>query len=62
LRWDSHLFRGDVALVLPKTEDAAYWGEQFKVTSDDLQYLSTALVDREVPLAADELARVLMAL
>jgi hypothetical protein len=48
-------------LVLRKPVDAAQWGDKFRVTPDDLQYLSTVLVDREVPLPVDELARVLMA-
>lgn len=52
--------RSEESLVLRKLDDPAYWGEQLTITPDDLQYLSTVLVEREIPLGADELARALI--
>ena len=43
-----------------KTRYPAYWGDEFIVTSDDLQYLSTLLVEDELPRSAEELSRALV--
>ena len=45
----------DVALTRLRTQDATYWGDGFSVTPDDLQYLSTMLVEEEMPRSAEEL-------
>lgn len=42
------------------TQEPAYW-EDFQVTSADLEYISNLLVEREVPLSLDELARAVVA-
>ncbi len=58
LSYDEYL--GDVALIQRKTQDPAYWGDEFTVTPDDLQYLSTLLVEDELPRSAEELGRALV--
>jgi len=51
---------GDVTLIQRKTQNPAYWGEEFTVTPDDLQYLSTLLVEEELPRSAKELGEALV--
>lgn len=43
-----------------KTQEPAYWSEEFAVGSDDLQYLSTLLIEDELPRSVEELARALV--
>jgi hypothetical protein len=47
-------------LIQRKTQSPAYWGDEFTITPNDLQYLSTLLVEEEIPLSADELGRALV--
>ncbi len=47
-------------MIQHKTQNPDYWGDEFKVTPDDLQYLSTLLVEEELPRSAEELARALV--
>jgi hypothetical protein len=47
-------------LIQRKTQDPNYWGSEFTVTPDDLQYLSTLLVEDELPYSADELGQALI--
>jgi len=47
-------------LIQRKTQPPAYWGDEFTVTPDDLQYLSTLLVEDELPRSAEELGRALV--
>jgi hypothetical protein len=49
-----------VALIQLKTQSPAYWGDEFIVTPDDLQYLSTLLVDDELPRSAEELGQAMV--
>jgi hypothetical protein len=51
---------GDATLIQRKTQDPAYWSDEFTVTSDDLQYLSTLLVDEELPRSAEDLGEALV--
>jgi len=46
-------------LIRRKTQDPAYWRDEFTVTPDDLHYLSTLLIEKELPSPADELGRAL---
>lgn len=55
---DSHL--GDAVLIQRKTQDPAYWAEEFAIVPDDLQYLSTLLVEEELPRSAQELGHALV--
>jgi hypothetical protein len=55
---DSHL--GDAVLIQRKTQDPAYWAEEFTIIPDDLQYLSTLLVEEELPRSAQELGHALV--
>ena len=41
------------------TQDPAYW-EEFRVTEEDLEHLGNVLVESEIPLPLDDLARALM--
>jgi hypothetical protein len=50
----------DMALTQRKTQDPAYWGDEFGVTTDDLQYLSTLLVEEGLPRSAEELGQALI--
>ncbi len=43
-------------VIRRNTQEAAYW-ENFRVTDEDLEYLSNLLMEREVPLPLDELAQ-----
>jgi hypothetical protein len=47
-------------LIQRKTQDSAYWSDEFAVTPDDLQYLSTLLIEDELPRSAEELGRALV--
>ncbi len=47
-------------MIQQKTQDPNYWDKEFKVTSDDLQYLSTLLVEEELPRSVEELGQVLV--
>ena len=47
-------------MIQRKTQDPNYWGDKFTITLDDLQYLSTLLVEDELPCSADELGRALI--
>jgi len=47
-------------LIQRKTQNPAYWGDGFTITTDDLQYLSTVLVEEELPRSAEELGRALI--
>ena len=44
-------------MIQRKTQNPDYWGKEFKITSNDLQYLSTLLVEEELPRSAEELGR-----
>lgn len=47
-------------MVQRETQSPAYWGDQFTITPEDLQYLSTLLVEEELPRSAEELGRALI--
>lgn len=47
-------------MIQHKTQNPDYWGDEFRVTPDDLQYLSTLLVEEELPRSAEELGRALV--
>jgi hypothetical protein len=47
-------------LIQRKTQDPNYWATEFQVTPDDLSYLSTLLVEEELPRSAEELGRALV--
>ncbi|MBL7064883.1 MAG: hypothetical protein ISS49_11855 [Anaerolineae bacterium] len=47
-------------MIQRKTQSPAYWEDEFAVTPDDLQYLSTLLVEDELPRLAEELGRALV--
>jgi len=47
-------------VIRRKTQDPAYWDNEFTITSDDLQYLCTLLVEEELPRSAEELGQVLV--
>jgi hypothetical protein len=47
-------------LILRKTQDPAFWREEFSITPADLQYISTLLIENELPAPADELGRALV--
>jgi hypothetical protein len=49
-----------MTLIQRKTQSPTYWGDEFVITPSDLQYLSTLLVEEEIPLSADELGRALV--
>jgi hypothetical protein len=49
-----------VTLIERKTRNPAYWGDEFTVTPDDIQYLSTLLLDDELPRSAEELGQALV--
>jgi len=49
-----------VFVIRRNTQDPAYW-EDFHVTDEDLEHLGNVLVEGEVPLSLDELARALVA-
>jgi hypothetical protein len=43
-----------------KTKNQSYWTEEFEVSSQDLEYLSTILLEDELPRSAHELGRALV--
>lgn len=45
-------------MIRRNTQDPAYW-DRFQVTDEDLEHLGNVLVEGEVPLSLDELARAL---
>lgn len=47
-------------MIRRKTQAPVYWGAEFTVTPDDLQYLSTLLVEDELPRSAEELSQALV--
>jgi len=47
-------------LIQRKTQTSDYWGNEFTITPDDLQYLSTLLVEDELPRSAVELGDALV--
>jgi len=47
-------------LIQRKTQHPAYWSDEFTVTPDDLQYLSTLLLEDELPRSAEELGQALI--
>lgn len=47
-------------MIQHKTQSPAYWGDEFRVTPEDLQHLSTLLVEEELPRSAEELGRALV--
>ncbi|HDQ71819.1 MAG TPA: hypothetical protein ENN19_06950 [Chloroflexi bacterium] len=47
-------------MIQRKTQDPTYWSDEFAVTANDLQYLSTILVDDELPRSVDELSQALI--
>ena len=47
-------------MIRRKTQDPDYWRDEFAITPDDLYYLSTLLVDKELPSPADDLGRALV--
>jgi hypothetical protein len=47
-------------LIQQKTQDPNYWDTEFQVTPDDLSYLSTLLVEEELPRSVDELGQALV--
>ncbi|MDY6877756.1 MAG: hypothetical protein SWK90_16365 [Chloroflexota bacterium] len=47
-------------MIQRKTQSPVYWGADLTVTSDDLQYLSTLLVEDELPRSAEELSQKLI--
>ncbi len=47
-------------MIQRKTQNPVYWGNEFTVSPDDLQHLSTLLVENELPRSADELGQALI--
>lgn len=47
-------------MIQRKTQSPAYWGDEFTITSEDLQYLSALLIEEELPRSAEELGRALI--
>lgn len=47
-------------MIQRKTQSSRYWDEEFTITSDDLQFLSTLLVEEELPRSAEELGHILV--
>jgi hypothetical protein len=47
-------------LIQRKTQEPDYWGHEFTIVPDDLQYLSTLLVEDELPRSVEELGRALI--
>jgi hypothetical protein len=48
-------------LIQRKTQNPDYWGDEFGITPDDLQYLSNLLVEDELPRSAEEMGQTLIA-
>lgn len=47
-------------MIQRKTQDPTYWSEEFAITANHIQYLSTILVDDELPRSVDELSQALI--
>ena len=47
-------------MIQRKTQSPTYWSEEFTVTPDDIQHISTRLVEDELPRSAEELAQALI--
>ena len=47
-------------MIQRKTRNSTYWSDEFTITPDDLQYLSTLLIEDELPRSAQELGRILV--
>ena len=47
-------------MIQRETLNPTYWGDEFTVTPDDIQYLSTLLVEEELPRSAEKLGRALV--
>ncbi|HET91146.1 MAG TPA: hypothetical protein ENN99_10470 [Chloroflexi bacterium] len=47
-------------MIQRKTQNPEYWGDEFTITPNDLQYLSTLLIEDELPRSAEELGRALV--
>lgn len=47
-------------MIQRKTQNSTYWSDEFTITPDDLQYLSTLLIEDELPRPAQELGRMLV--
>ena len=47
-------------MIQRKTRNPNYWGNEFAITPDDLQYLGTLLVEDELPRSAEGLGRALV--
>jgi len=47
-------------LIQRKTQEPAYWNEEFAIGPADLQYLSTLLVEDELPRSTEELSQALV--
>ncbi|MFQ6100662.1 MAG: hypothetical protein ACE5OS_05440 [Anaerolineae bacterium] len=47
-------------MIERETQNPAYWDKEFAITPDDLQHLSTLLIEDELPRSAEELGRALV--
>lgn len=47
-------------MIQRKTQDPVYWSEDFTITAEDLQHLSTLLIEDELPRSSKELSRELV--
>ena len=47
-------------MIRRKTQDPTFWIDEFAVKADDFQYLSTLLLDDELPRSTEELGRMLV--
>ena len=47
-------------MIQRKTQDPTYWSDEFTITPDDSQYLSTLLVEDELPRSAEKLGQALI--
>jgi hypothetical protein len=47
-------------LIERKTQSPQYWASGFSIQPEDLQYLSTLLIEDELPLSAEDLGRALV--
>lgn len=47
-------------MIQRKTQNPDYWGDEFTITPESLQYVSTLLIEDELPRSAEELGRALI--
>ncbi|NLE46335.1 MAG: hypothetical protein GX620_16575 [Chloroflexi bacterium] len=47
-------------MIRRKTQDLTFWRDEFTVTSDDLQHVSSLLIEDELPRSTEELARAIV--